>query len=211
MKRFRPILGIAIVSIALFFAPPSIVASVKSAYFTVMTPVHALFRAGADSALWVLHIPKLSDENELLKTKIDNFSRLAFEREELEIENQRLRALLGFKTRLSTSVRKAVPAQVIGRSPSGWRETIILDRGKRAGLLLDMPVITYAGLLGKISEVSPISSKVRLVTHPRFRMGALIQRTRHTGVVFGTSDGECRMKYISLDADRLLALVAKSQ
>jgi len=64
-----------------------------------------------------------------------------------------------------------------------------------------MPVMTPAGLLGKIVEVSPSTAKVKLITHPQFRVGALIQKTRHTGVVYGTVSGECRMKYLATDAD----------
>lgn len=201
MKRFHALIGFVLLCAALFFLPPPFVQSVKNVYFQITKPFHSALRGGADGALWVFRVPQLARENKLLKIKLDNFKRLSFEKEELEIENARLRALLGYKTRLSTSVKKAIPCQVIGRSPGGWRETILLDRGREEGLKLDMPVISYAGLLGKITEVSPHTAKVKLVTHPRFRMGALIQRTRHTGVVYGTASGECRMKYISLDAD----------
>ena len=141
------------------------------------------------------------EENRLLRFKLENYGRLSFEHRELELENARLQSLLEFKKRLSTSVKKAIPCQVIGRSPAGWRESIIVDRGSEDGVKLDMPVTTYAGLLGRVTETTHHTAKVKLITHPRFRVGALIQRTRHTGVVHGTAEGECRMKYISMDAD----------
>lgn len=173
----------------------------KNVYWTAAGPLtagaSALFRRAGDAA----RIFSVSDENRRLRVKLENVRRLAFEREELRLENERLKELLGFRERLAVGLRRAIVCRVIGRSPAGWRDAVILDRGQADGIRTDMPVMSYLGLLGRVIETRPHYAKVRLITHPRFRVGALTQRSRHTGVVTGTPDGECRMKYIAMDAD----------
>ncbi|MFT5207572.1 MAG: rod shape-determining protein MreC, partial [Candidatus Omnitrophota bacterium] len=120
---------------------------------------------------------------------------------ELKLEQGRLYRLLDFKNSMSDANRYATSAKVIGRSPSGWRDSIVLDRGADKGLREGMLVMTPSGLVGKVVKVTPSTALARLITDPRFKAGGLIQRTRFTGVVYGTIDGEIRMKYLPMDGD----------
>ena len=120
---------------------------------------------------------------------------------ELQIENDRLRSLFHFQSQSSKGIKNGVVANVVGRSVIDWHSVILIDKGLRHGVEKDMPVITQQGLVGKTTEVETNYSKVKLLTHVRTKVGVLIQRTRHTGVVYGRMDDEIRMKYISLDAD----------
>jgi len=143
----------------------------------------------------------LSEENTELRLKLLEYDRLKFDLRELEAENERLRSLLDFEVTLSKTLRKVIPAQVIGRSPAGWRDSIVVNKGSKQGIRANMMVLSNAGLVGKVSEVFADSAKVKLITHPQFRMGGLVQRSRHTGLIYGTIDGECRIKYLTMDAD----------
>jgi len=201
MKRIVFFILVGCLLVLLLLIPARLLSPIKSLYFFTTRPIMSFVSGGSKGTVSIFKAGNLVDENKALRSKLDNFERLSYERDELEIENERLRQLLGFKIRLSGRLRKAIASQVVGRSPAGWRDTILIDKGSSEGIRDGMPVVTYAGLLGKVGEVLPGTSKVRLITHPRFRVGALVQRTRHTGVVFGTVDGECRMKYISMYAD----------
>ena len=201
MKRGIVVIGLVFGFACVLAVPVSLFSPLREGYFFAARPFLKAASGAGRTAVAFFRFGAVAQENRLLRTKLDNFKRLSFERKELELENARLRDLLDFKSRFTTSLRKAVPSQVIGRSPAGWRETIVIDRGRADGIQLNMPVVTYAGLLGRVSEVAHHTAKVKLVTHPRFRVGALIQRTRHTGVVYGTAEGECRMKYLAMDAD----------
>lgn len=118
--------------------------------------------------------------------------------DELAAENIRLERLLTFKRSL---VYPSVTASVIGRDPSGWSSSMIIDRGKEDGIRQGMPVINALGVVGKIAEVSEGNSKVVLLTDPQFSVAALIQGSREIGLVTGSLQGEiCRMRFISPDA-----------
>lgn len=201
MKRFKYFVGLALLLIAILVIPPRFVTTTKNMYFTTAKPLMSVIYG---TSTWVSNVVKagqLAEQNKSLRSEVSRLKRIRFEYEEMALENERLRSLLKFRDHLSKRFKDAVVCQVIGRSPGGWKDTVIIDKGSAEGLSTPMTVLTNEGLVGKVSEVGAHTSKVKLMTHPSFRVGALMQRSRHTGVVFGTADGECRMKYLALDAD----------
>jgi rod shape-determining protein MreC len=59
-----------------------------------------------------------------------------------------------------------------------------------------MPVLTHRGLVGRVTEAAPHSSKVLLITDPSSAVNALIQDSRATGVVQGLVGQGLTMRYI---------------
>ena len=133
---------------------------------------------------------RLRSENAVLKTRL-------IAMEELIVENIRLAKLLDFKRKL---VHSSVAARVIGRNPSNWDATMVIDKGSNDGIELGMPVVSDMGVVGKIGEVSGNKSKVVLLTDPQFSVAALIQQPRESGLVTGTLQGVLRMRYINENA-----------
>jgi rod shape-determining protein MreC len=81
-----------------------------------------------------------------------------------------------------------IPARVIGRDANHLFQTVIINRGSRHGVSKDQPVVDSEGLVGRVIVVSPISSRVLLMTDERHGAGAIIGATltdRHLGVVRG--------------------------
>ncbi len=124
----------------------------------------------------------------------------AFQLKETLAENVRLNRLLELRAVLPVTASKAVVARVIGRSPAAWNRVFLIDKGTEHGIRVNMPVLSDSSLIGKIIETGPKVSKALLITDPNSRVGALVQRTRDQGILYGTFSGECRMKYLSLDA-----------
>jgi len=118
--------------------------------------------------------------------------------DEVFIENKRYEKLLEFKRNL---VFSSVAANVIGRDPSNWNAVVLIDKGERDGLTPGMPVVNALGVVGKISEVTSKSSKVILLNDPGFSVAAVVQRSREGGLISGTLQGLCRMRYLSAGAD----------
>jgi len=113
-------------------------------------------------------------------------------------ENTRLEQLLNFKRQL---IYSSVAANVIGREPSRWNASIIIDKGEREGLVQGMPVVNALGVVGKIAQVGRRQSKVILLSDPQFSLAAFVQRPREVGVVTGSLQGFCRIKFVDEDAD----------
>ena len=103
---------------------------------------------------------------------------------ELDRENERLRAMLGFQRLAPWKIK---PAHVIARDPANWWRNVQIDAGRRDGLLPDLPVLTADGLVGRISEVSETRARVLLLGDAGCRVSARVLDDRKnvvdTGVV----------------------------
>lgn len=127
-------------------------------------------------------VSRLRQENEALRAKADAYDTTLHQLKEMEIESERLRALLGF----AQTVRHTyVVADVVARNADNWFSRLTIDRGASDGLAKDMPVVTSQGLVGRIVEVSNHVSVVQLLTDRDSGAGALIQSSRDAGIVSG--------------------------
>jgi len=95
---------------------------------------------------------------------------------------------------------RRVNALVIGRDPDDWFKTVLIDRGSIAGVEKDQPVVTTEGLVGRVIIVSPISSRVLLITDERHGAGAVVAQTvenRVVGSLKGKNQSLCELKLLS--------------
>ncbi|MBV9411917.1 MAG: rod shape-determining protein MreC, partial [Acidimicrobiia bacterium] len=79
----------------------------------------------------------------------------------------------------------AVAARVVATSPSNFQETVEIDRGLPAGIQKGMPVVTGAGLVGKVVAVSQERATVLLLTDPSFNVGIRLSSSGDVGVARG--------------------------
>ena len=99
-----------------------------------------------------------------------------------ENEVNRLRHALNYRER---SVFKLIAAETVARDSSTWWRTVTINRGKRDGIEIDMPVATDEGLIGKITTVSDSVSIVLLVSDENCRIAAKVEGSREQGIVSG--------------------------
>lgn len=138
----------------------------------------------------------LKKENGILQNQVQELGNKVIQLQEFESENKRLRLLLELKEQLDYAT---LPARVIGRDISGWSFLIIIDKGKKDGIVEDMPVVSGEGVVGKTIEVGTYTSKVQLLIDQRSRIGGMMQRSRLVGVVEGTGQGYLIMNYLPRD------------
>ncbi|MDD5135987.1 MAG: rod shape-determining protein MreC [Candidatus Omnitrophica bacterium] len=157
---------------------------------------------GADSFLnsfrRIMPFAALREENRLLRARIDLLNRKIEELKIVSSDNDRLKELLNFRKTIPFTT---IPAQVIGRDPSNWSNSIIIDKGLSGGIKQNKAVLSTKGLVGRVLEVGRYSSKILLITDPNSKVGVMIQRNRQGGILVGRPDSRCRMIYIALDSD----------
>ncbi|MBN2452778.1 MAG: rod shape-determining protein MreC [Candidatus Omnitrophica bacterium] len=146
----------------------------------------------------IIPFASLREENRLLRERIDLLNRRIEESGTLSAENRRLKDILGFKNAIPFS---SIPAEVIGRDPSNWSNSLIINKGSAHGINDNRAVISMKGLVGRTLEVGRTSSKILLITDPNSKAGVIIQRNRQGGILVGRPDGSCKMIYIALDSD----------
>jgi len=92
-------------------------------------------------------------------------------------------------------------ANVIGRDPSNWNASLIIDKGHAEGVEVGQPVVSPLGVVGRIFEVGHNTSKVVLVSDPTFAVAAVVLRSRENGLLTGTLQGVLRLQYLTDNAD----------
>jgi rod shape-determining protein MreC len=140
-------------------------------------------------------LQKVQEENRQLRREIEFLRGQAADLREMAAANQRLGELLRFQ---ADAPAQTVAARVVGRDATNWYHGVLLDKGERDGVQVEMGVITLTGTVGRVVKTSASSSVVLLITDPNNAVTGLIQRTRDEGIIEGTFEGAVRMKYIPL-------------
>jgi rod shape-determining protein MreC len=102
------------------------------------------------------------EENELLKSRLDEYMQLETDLQVYKLENEKLMAELGNVADL----RKFNPifSTVIGRNPDRWYDYVAIDKGAQDGVEPNMAVVTAQGLIGKVKSISQFTSTVQLLS-----------------------------------------------
>ena len=140
----------------------------------------------------------LEKENQALKKELQDLKLQMNRYREADLANQRLRALLNFKKSIATPL---LPAQLVAFDPSGWFQTILIDKGRNDGVVQDMAVVSAEGLVGRVIGVSNHHAKVLLILDGNSAVDAYIQRSRARGVLVGLGRELCLLKYVQRNED----------
>lgn len=137
-------------------------------------------------------------ENTQLKNEIHELKMANSRYRELLATQERLEELLHFKQSIN---RPVLAAHVIGIDPTGWFKSVIIDKGKWAGLRLDMPVVNAFGVVGRVVSVSSNYAKVLLIIDQNSAVDCLVQRSRDRGMLKGLMSEICKLDYVAKSND----------
>lgn len=155
-------------------------------------------------------VDPLADTSDSVTSPLTNAWRSFTEFEDLEDENARLRdelqELQGESIQASAAEdtlralleeieidyvggADTVVGQVIDRPGNFESYSIEIDRGADDGVRRGMPVVTSAGLVGRVTEVQAGFSQVRLMHQPNFPLGIRVVGTGEVALAFGKGIG----------------------
>ncbi len=103
--------------------------------------------------------------------------------QQYKLENEKLREELAFRQKTSLNL---VSATVLGKDPTGFSQSLVLNIGKSSGIKVGAAVLSEGFLIGKIVSVDTFTSKVLLVTDPQSTIDAQISSTGDNGIVRGS-------------------------
>lgn len=154
-----------------------------------------------DLGLHLADLVRTHQENVLLREKVKNYSLLESQFNEMTLENERLKRLLELK---STLPYQMIPAVVSGRDTQNWMHAIWVNRGTKDGVQPDDTVIatqsrstyTLSGLVGRVLESAPSTSKVLLITDPLSSVAIFLPRLGEQGLLSGQGSFEPIVEYL---------------
>jgi rod shape-determining protein MreC len=76
-----------------------------------------------------------------------------------------------------------VTARVVVRSPTVWYSTVTIDKGSSDGVHVDDPVVAAQGLAGKVTQTTPNTAQVTLITDADSAVTGRVTPSGATGVV----------------------------
>ena len=176
--------------------------AVRGGAHDVVNPVagasDAVFSPVGDWIDGVTSAAALKDENARLRRRLDSTrGRQASARAATE-ENKELKKLLDLPF---VDDADSIAAPVVDGAPSNFELTVQIGKGESDGVGVDMPVVTGAGLVGRVLEVSRDRATVLLVTDPQSGVGVKIEKSGTTGVVKGRGDsGTVRADFVDPSA-----------
>ncbi|HEX3232475.1 MAG TPA: rod shape-determining protein MreC, partial [Pyrinomonadaceae bacterium] len=169
---------------------------------TIMYPVQ---RGASGTVNWVGgwfgnigELRRASVENEQLRKQVEQMQTELRDTREKAAQGQRLEQL--FKL-TETSPYQTVVAHVIARDPSMWFDGVTIDKGRWAGVEVNMPVVTPGGIVGRVISTSPLSAQVMLVTDEKSGAGGVVGQLGQSnamGSIKGMGElGLLEMRYVS--------------
>ncbi|MDB9822252.1 rod shape-determining protein MreC [Deltaproteobacteria bacterium] len=168
----------------------------------IIAPVQNFFKdtINITEGLWLKYFGSINTHNEniRLKRELDSLRMENFQYQELLTTHQRLQKLLQFK---ETTDYPVLAAQVIGSDPTGWFESIIIDKGKEAGIKVNMPVVNAEGVVGRLVSISNNYAKVLLIIDQNSAVDCITRRSRDNGIVKGLSSKVCEFDYVLKTSD----------
>lgn len=144
---------------------------------------------------------RVQGENAILRDQNSQLAKWKIERDVLEQENNRLRALLGLK---QYAFPNAIAAEVVMRDTRDWFQSVIINKGRKdnvtysAAVLAGMP--SKPSLIGRIVELGEQTSKVLLLTDPISSISASIPTREQIGLLEGRNKPWVLLNYLSKHA-----------
>lgn len=133
------------------------------------------------------------NENKRLWKELQECREAANRNREALATNTRLRKLLEFKEAMT---QPTVAARIVGKDPSLWFRSVVIDRGSSDGVAKGMPVVSGDGVVGQVFTVSPNFSKVLLAISPSSAIDVLLQKSRVRGILKGAGSVTCSLEYV---------------
>ena len=131
------------------------------------------------------HFQSLEQAQENLKAselKILQLSVRSQQVEQLQIENQTLRQLMGLSSNTSAPSQAA---EILFDVPDPYNQRLVLNKGQVDGVALGSPVIDAGGVIGQITRLLPLTSEVTLLTDHQQSIPVLNSRTGARNITNG--------------------------
>lgn len=167
---------------------------------TAFSRTQRFFRHGIDAIRTRRYLQKRNAELEVLVTDLQQqvSALLNYQR-----ENEWLREALDFKSDVE---HELLVAEVIGRSPSNWENTVTLNKGSGHGVANGMAVVTKSGIVGTVINSSRFTSTVLLIIDAQSAAGGMVQSTGDLVLIEGVQGNTGLLVATPLSRDTRVAI-----
>jgi rod shape-determining protein MreC len=192
--------------LTLDFRHAAFIESARRAAATVLSPLRGVANAGAtpfsNGFHGITHYGDVKSENERL------LARIAELKGRVVTNRNAAKELADLQHQLDIPWAGDLPrlaARVVSADISNFSHSIDIDKGSKDGIQVGMPVVSGAGLVGRISQVTSNRSTIQLITDPDFRVGVRVLPDN----VLGTARGNGKGAALTVDTGLAATTVVK--
>lgn len=140
------------------------------------------------------------DDNRKLRGENDRLRHWQSVAMALKAENAALRKLMGYKPADNVSY---TTARVVGQSPGAYGNTLMINAGSDQGLKDLQPVVDSFGLMGRVVDVAPTTSRVLLLSDISSRVPVITGTTRQHAILTGTGGDLLRLSFLTVEQNNI--------
>ena len=145
----------------------------------------------------IMSLINTRNENTKLKIEIETYRNKELNVEYLVNQNKNLKEFLeSDKTLFDTNV---IVAKVLLDKDSPYLQTIIINRGSKAGILKGMPVLDKNFLIGRVVETNYLSSRVLLLNDINSRIPVTLGEENTQAILKGNGGKYPSLEYLPED------------
>jgi rod shape-determining protein MreC len=179
--------------------------TLEMARLALATVIYPLQRAGylpvdmlADFGGYFTSVAALQQDNAELRQRQLATANLLLRQEHLELENQRLRALLDMKARQPAEGRVA---EILYAARDPFARRVVIDKGQHDGIGSGQAVIDDIGVIGQVTRVFPMTSEVTLLTDKDQAIPVQVLRNGLRAVLAGAGAGSLELRFLAANAE----------
>jgi rod shape-determining protein MreC len=162
----------------------SLVASTPSRFFPNLTS-------------GISNLVNIKNQNIKLKNELEFYKRKEFNVEFLTNQNKNLKQLLDSDETLIEN--NVIVAKVLLDKDSPYLQSIIINRGSQAGVLIGMPVLDKDFLIGRVVETNFLSSRVLLLNDLNSRVPVTLDEDATQAILKGSGGKQPILDYLPED------------
>ncbi|PHQ69845.1 MAG: rod shape-determining protein MreC [Sneathiella sp.] len=203
IQRFA-FLALIAVSIALLFlgkANIGVIEGLRTTTTDIMAPVLSAISQPVDAinatVAKVQNLTNIVEENARLREENARLLKWQAVGRALSQENENYRQLLNA---LSDPLVLPITARVVGDSGGSFVRTLLLNAGSDDGIRVGQAAVGPLGLVGRIVEVGNSSSRVLLLTDLNSRIPAVLEKSRHKGILVGNNSASPTLEFLPNNA-----------
>lgn len=182
-------IAISVIGLAVSYFSPTAVQQLRTAATEITAPVlYAVSKPFQDATHFLRSASGLAEMQAANQELMEENQRLRSWHHKamtLTNENKELRRLLNMKP---IATRTVASARVIGDHTSSFAKTIIINAGDSDKIAKNQPVIGDNGLVGRVIETSPSTSRVLLVNDVNSRIPVMIEGSNVHAVLAGQNN-----------------------
>ena len=137
-------------------------------------------------------------DNETLRSRVRALEEQNLQLREALVESGNLARVASLRGDFEAEL---MPARVIGQDVSPYFRSLLVDRGRSAGVLSGMPVVSDAGLVWLVTATTRSAARTMLLVDRRAAVDAVIERSRALGIVRGSGTGSLEFEFLMRGAD----------